>query len=413
MNTVFFQNIRDFFTDLPLLKEFFILALILLGSFFVYLAAKRMGNKIARKFAARTKTRLDDIFIEHKVIEVLAFFIPLLIIKNFLFLLPLIGNTVDVIVNLLLTFLSARTVSTLLMAGNSYYELKPRARRRPIKSYLQIVVIVVYIVAFIIMIGILTRQPPWMLLSGLGAMTAIILLIFRDTILSFVAGIQINMYDLLHVGDWIEMPQFGADGDVIDIALHTIKVQNWDKSITIVPTHKILENSFRNWRGMEEAGGRRIKRSIYIDQNSIKFCDQEMIERFLKIQLIHDYVKNKLEELERYNREHNIDDSVMVNGRRMTNIGTFRAYAAAYIKSHPKINQRLTKMVRQLPPGPQGLPIEIYAFTNDIRWEVYESIQADIFDHLLAVVPEFELRIFQNPSGKDFAQLTTQIHSRG
>ncbi|WP_456443830.1 mechanosensitive ion channel family protein, partial [Caldithrix abyssi] len=313
MNTVFFQNIRDFFTDLPLLKEFFILALILLGSFLVYLAAKRMGNKIARKFAARTKTRLDDIFIEHKVIEVLAFFIPLLIIKNFLFLLPLIGNTVDVIVNLLLTFLAARTVSTLLMAGNSYYELKPRARRRPIKSYLQIVVIVVYIVAFIIMIGILTRQPPWMLLSGLGAMTAIILLIFRDTILSFVAGIQINMYDLLHVGDWIEMPQFGADGDVIDIALHTIKVQNWDKSITIVPTHKILENSFRNWRGMEEAGGRRIKRSIYIDQNSIKFCDQEMIERFLKIQLIHDYVKNKLEELERYNREHNIDDSVMVN----------------------------------------------------------------------------------------------------
>ncbi len=405
MNEALVKPIHEFFAEFPLVKDFVILLLALIFSYFVFLLARRLGNKVARQFAKRTKTRLDDIIIENKVIDILAFFVPLLLVKNFIFLMPLIGPTVDVIINLIMVFWSARTIGAMLMSANAYYELKPKARQRPIKSYLQIVVIVVYVVAIIIMVGILTHQPPWMLLSGLGAMTAIILLIFRDTILSFVAGIQINMYDLLHVGDWIEMPQFGADGDVVDIALHTIKIQNWDKSITIVPTHKILENSFRNWRGMEQAGGRRIKRSIYIDQNSIKFCDQKMIERFQKIHLISDYVKNKLQELERYNKEHNIDDSVKVNGRRMTNIGTFRAYAAAYIKNHPKINQNLTKMVRQLPPGPQGLPIEIYAFTNDIRWEVYEAIQADIFDHLLAVVPEFELRIFQNPSGKDFAEL--------
>ncbi len=412
MDKHFWQDLLQFFNHFPLVKELFWLSLVLIFSYLIFYFSKRLGLKVATQFARRTKTKLDDILIENRVVNVLARFIPLLIIKNFVFLMPLMGKTIDTIVNLLLILLSARVISALLMSANSYYELKPRARQRPIKSYLQIVIIIVYIIAIIIIIGILTHQPPWMLLSGLGAMTAIILLIFRDTILSFVAGIQINMYDLLHVGDWIEMPQFGADGDVVDIALHTIKVQNWDKSITIVPTHKILENSFRNWRGMEQAGGRRIKRAIYIDQNSIKFCDQAMIERFQKIQLLSDYVKNKLEELERYNRQHHIDDSVKVNGRRMTNIGTFRAYAAAYIKSHPKINQNLTKMVRQLPPGPQGLPIEIYAFTNDIRWEAYENIQADIFDHLLAVVPEFDLRIFQNPTGKDFYEWTTQIISK-
>ncbi|MCD6374231.1 MAG: mechanosensitive ion channel [Caldisericaceae bacterium] len=405
------KDINGFLANFPFIKELFILIAILIVSFLVYWAIKKLGVRLSNEFARHTKTKFDDILIEHKVIDIVARYIPLLIIKNTLFLLPIMGPTIDAIINLLFVFLTARLISALLMAGNSYYELKPKARKRPIKSYLQVVIIIVYVVAIIIMIGILTHQPPWMLLSGLGAMTAVILLIFRDTILSFVAGLQINMYDLLHVGDWIEMPQFGADGDVVDIALHTIKVQNWDKSITIVPTYKILDNSFRNWRGMKQAGGRRIKRAIYIDQNSIKFCDRQMIERFQRIQLISDYVKNKLEELERYNREHNIDESVKVNGRRMTNIGTFRAYAAAYIKSHPKINQNLTKMVRQLPPGPQGLPIEIYAFTNDIRWEVYEAIQADIFDHLLAVVPEFGLRIFQNPSGKDFYEWSTRIHS--
>ncbi len=404
--------VQDLFERFPWVHDLFFSLLILIASYIGWLLAIKIGIRVAKKFARKTKTQFDDLLIAHRVLHSLAYFIPLLIIKNLIFLTPLIAPALDGLVNILLILLTARVIASFLNAANGYYELKPRARTRPIKSYLQVIILIDYLVAIIFIIGILTHQSPWMLLSGIGAMTAIVLLIFKDTILSFVAGLQINMYDLLHVGDWIEMPQFGADGDVIDIALHTIKVQNWDKSITIIPTYKLLDNSFRNWRGMEEAGGRRIKRAIYLDQNSVKFCDKEMIERFRRIHLLRDYIDRKLEELERYNKEHNIDESVKVNGRRMTNIGTFRVYAAEYIKNHPKINKNLTKMVRQLPPGPQGLPIEIYAFTNDIAWENYEAIQADIFDHLLAVVPEFDLRIFQNPSGRDFTEWTTIISGR-
>ena len=403
--------IENIFKTLPWVHDIIFLLIILAIAYFSLIISLKIGIKIAKKFAKKTKTKFDDLLIEHKVLHSLAYFIPLLIIKNLTFLMPTISVTLDAIINMLLIFLTAKVIASFLNAANGYYELKPRAKKRPIKSYLQVVILIDYLISIIFIVGILTHQSPWMLLSGVGAMTAIVLLIFKDTILSFMAGMQINMYDLLHVGDWIEMPQFGANGDVVDIALHTIKVQNWDKSITIVPTYKLLDNSFRNWRGMEEAGGRRIKRAIYLDQNSVKFCDQSMIERFRRIHLISEYVDRKLEELARYNKEHQIDDSVKVNGRRMTNIGTFRMYTAQYIKNHPKINQNFTKMVRQLPPGPQGLPIEIYAFTNDIQWENYESIQADIFDHLLAVVPEFDLRIFQNPSGKDFAEWTTRMHA--
>ncbi len=404
--------VQDLFERFPWVHDLFFSLLILIASYIGWLLAIKIGIRVAKKFARKTKTQFDDLLIAHRVLHSLAYFVPLLIVKNLIFLTPLIAPALDGLVNILLILLTARVIASFLNAANGYYELKPRARTRPIKSYLQVIILIDYLVAIIFIIGILTHQSPWMLLSGIGAMTAIVLLIFKDTILSFVAGLQINMYDLLHVGDWIEMPQFGADGDVIDIALHTIKVQNWDKSITIIPTYKLLDNSFRNWRGMEEAGGRRIKRAIYLDQNSVKFCDKEMIERFRRIHLLRDYIDRKLEELERYNKEHNIDESVKVNGRRMTNIGTFRVYAAEYIKNHPKINKNLTKMVRQLPPGPQGLPIEIYAFTNDIAWENYEAIQADIFDHLLAVVPEFDLRIFQNPSGRDFTEWTTIISGR-
>ncbi len=406
------DSIQWLFGKFPWFHDIIFLLLILVVSYLSFVLTIKIGIRLAKQFARKTKTQFDDLIIEHKVLHSLAYFVPLLIIKNLLFLIPLFAPTVDGLVNILLIFLTAKTIASFLNAANGYYELKPKSKTRPIKSYLQVIIIIVYLIAIIFIIGILTHQSPWMLLSGIGAATAIVLLIFKDTILSFVAGLQINMYDLLHVGDWIEMPQFGADGDVIDIALHTIKVQNWDKSITIIPTHKLLDNSFRNWRGMEETGGRRIKRAIYLDQNSVRFCDHQMIERFRRIQLISDYVDRKIKELEEYNKKHHIDDSVKVNGRRMTNLGTFRAYAAEYIKHHPKIHQGLTKMVRQLPPGPQGLPIEIYAFTNDIAWENYEAIQADIFDHLLAVVPEFELRIFQNPSGKDFVQWTTVIQGK-
>jgi miniconductance mechanosensitive channel len=210
---------------------------------------------------------------------------------------------------------------------------------------------------------------------------------------------------MVQIGDWIEMPKYGADGDVIDISLHTVKVQNWDKTITTIPTHALIADSFKNWKGMSEAGGRRIKRSIYIDMTSIKFCDEEMLERFKKIRYIQQYINDKTEEIEEYNKRLGIDTDSLVNGRHLTNIGTFRAYIVQYLKNHPRIHKGMTQIVRQLEPTEKGLPIEIYAFTNDTAWAAYESIQSDIFDHILAVVPEFDLRLFQNPSGHDLRRL--------
>ena len=207
------------------------------------------------------------------------------------------------------------------------------------------------------------------------------------------------------MGDWIEAPAFGADGDVVDIALHTVKIQNWDKTITIIPTYKLLDSSFKNWRGMSRSGGRRIKRAVYIDVSTIRLCDDELLRCFEDFQLISVYVRQKREETARFNREHQVNTSRLINGRRLTNVGTFRAYVEAYLRDRPDIHPEMTLMVRQLDPGPKGLPIEIYAFTNDTRWESYEAIQADIFDHILAVVPQFDLRVFQEPTGKDFEKL--------
>ena len=229
------------------------------------------------------------------------------------------------------------------------------------------------------------------------------MLIFKDTILSLVSSIQISSNDLFKVGDWVEAPQFGADGDVIDIALHTIKIQNWDKTISIIPTHKFVDSSFKNWRGMSDSGGRRIKRSIKIDMNSIKFCSQEMIEKYKNIKILSEYISNKVKEISEHNKENSISVDTQINGRSLTNIGTFRAYIESYLKNNRNIHDGMTFLVRQLSPQSDGVPIEIYVFSNDTNWVNYESIQSDIFDHLLAIIPEFDLRVFQNPTGKDFS----------
>lgn len=263
-------------------------------------------------------------------------------------------------------------------------------------------IIILYIFGSILIIGNLVGESPWAILTGLGALTAVLLLLFRDTILSFVASIQITSYDLVKVGDWVEVPKYNADGDVIDISLNVIKIQNWDKTITVIPTYKLIEDSFKNWRGMTLSGGRRIKRAVYIDQSSVKFCSAEMLSRFSKYTLIKDYLEIKQREIGEYNRAKNFDESVLVNGRRLTNLGTFRAYLIEYLKQRDDIRMDLTFMVRQLSPGSEGIPIEIYIFTATTDWTRYENIQADIFDHILAVVPEFELSIFQNPTGSDF-----------
>jgi miniconductance mechanosensitive channel len=254
-------------------------------------------------------------------------------------------------------------------------------------------------------------RSPWYVLSGLGVLSAVLLIIFRDPLLGLTASVVISTNDMVNVGDWVEIPKYDADGSVIDISLTTVRVQNWDMTVTSVPSYALISDSFKNWRGMQRSGGRRIKRSIYIDITSVEFCDEKMISEFRKIQYISNYIDRKIEEITKYNKENKVDTSSLVNGRHLTNLGTFRAYLSAYISSHPRLNKEMIMMVRQLPPGELGIPIEIYAFTNTISWIPYEDIQADIFDHVLAIVPEFGLRVLQVPSGSDIRSLSRYSQS--
>jgi miniconductance mechanosensitive channel len=286
------------------------------------------------------------------------------------------------------------------------------AREKPIKGYVQISMIIISIFGGIFALSTLLNRSPWPLLSGLGAMTAILLLIFKDSILGLVASIQLSVNDMVRIGDWIEMPKFNADGDVIDVSLHTVKVRNWDKTITTIPAYALIADSFKNWRGMSESGGRRIKRAINIDMTSVKFCTPEMLDRYEKFQLLTDHVRSKRKEIVKYNAAHSIDTSELINGRNLTNIGTFRNYLVAYLRHHPKIHNDMTFLIRQLPPREHGLPIEVYVFSNDQAWANYEDIQADIFDHILAVLPEFDLRVFQQPSGSDVRALADMVSHR-
>jgi miniconductance mechanosensitive channel len=303
---------------------------------------------------------------------------------------------------------SAFIILTLALAAggalnlvNQLYQRRPDAKSRPIKGYLQLVKILLYSASLILVVAALMERSPLLLFSGLGALAAVLMLVFKDTILSLVASVQLTSNDMLRVGDWIEMPQLNADGDVIDIALHTVKVQNWDKTITTIPTYRLINESYKNWRGMQESGGRRIKRALMIDQSSVAFltdCQRENLGRFA---LIKAYLTAKEAELRQWNS--GLDPALRdpANERRSTNIGTFRAYVTAYVAAHPRIAQSKTRLVRQLQPTPQGLPIEIYCFTDTIAWAAYEDIQGDIFDHLIAILPEFGLSLFQEPSGRD------------
>ena len=275
------------------------------------------------------------------------------------------------------------------------------ARHKPLHGYLQAMKISVFILAAIAVIAILTNTSPWGIFSVFGGLTAVLLLIFKDTILGFVASLQLAGNDMVRIGDWIEAPKYEADGEVIDISIHTVKVRNWDKTIATIPTCALVSDSFKNWRGMQESGGRRIKRSVCLDMNSITFCSDKMLARFASIDLLHDYIKTRQQEIDSYNRERHIDTTLPINGRRQTNLGVFRAYVVAYLKAHPMIHQEMTFLVRHLAPTAEGLPLEIYVFSRDQAWANYEAIQADIFDHILAALPLFDLRVFQYPSGYD------------
>jgi miniconductance mechanosensitive channel len=369
-----------------------------------------LGNWIARHIVLRAiDALLDRLSIDDGVPAIihvaqrLANAVPALIvglgIRVVPHLSPDVRNVVAAIAGALVVLATARALSAMLDGVNQVYVRRPDAALRPIKGYLQVGKIIIYCAAAVLIVSALIGQSPLLLLSGLGALAAVLLLVFKDTILSLVASVQLTSNDMIRVGDWIEMPQQNADGDVIDIALHTVKVQNWDKTITTVPTYKLIAESFRNWRGMQESGGRRIKRALMIDQNSIRFLTDEEIEAARGFTVLRPYLDERAREIAAWNGERPAPDR-----RRMTNIGVFRAYVDAYLRAHPGIAQDMTLMVRQLAPGPDGLPLEIYCFTATVAWVGYETTQADIFDHLLAVLRTFELRLFQQPTGLDFTQ---------
>ncbi len=387
-------------------SEIILLIVVILSALISYKIFNLYLLRLVKKLVQKSKTRIDDFIIESDALKRFSYLLPIIVVYFLAFLYPSIENIIVTICMVLAIWILLFSITAFFQALNKYYETKPISNERPIKGYIQVGNIIIYLLGSIIMIGLLTGKSPLSVLGGIGAFAAVIILIFKDTILSFVSSIQISTYDLVHKGDWIEMPRYGADGAVIDIALHTIKVQNWDKTITVIPTHKLIDESFKNWRGMTQSGGRRIKRSVHIDIDSIKFCDDEMLSKFEKYRLITEYIRNKREEFEKFNKENNIDDDVIVNMKRLTNAGIFRVYIMNYLKNHSKINQNLTSLVRQLAPGPTGLPIEMYVFTNDTEWGNYENIQADIFDHILAVIPEFDLCFYQNPSGHDISKLT-------
>ncbi len=380
------------------------LAVIILAVICNYMAKRILLTTIGY-LIRRSKTGWDDVLMENRVFARLSHLAPALIIY---FTAPIFGDASELLQRFSVVYMMLAGVhafNAFLNAVVDIYRSFEISRQRPIKGYIQVVKITITVFISIIAFAIILGKSPLLLLSGLGALTAVIILVFKDSILGLVASIQLTSNDMVRIGDWIEMPRFGADGDVTDITLHTVKVRNWDKTISTIPAYALISDSFKNWRGMSESGGRRIKRAIHIDITSIKFCTPEMLDRYEKFQLITEYIKSKRMEIAQYNIEHKIDTSELINGRNLTNIGTLRIYVGAYLRHHPKINQEMTFLIRQLQPGEFGLPLEIYVFSNDKDWARYEAIQADIFDHILAVIPLFDLRIFQRPTGHDLLEM--------
>ena len=382
---------------------------VVLLSALAFLIVRRVILRMVDALVTRTVAQWDDKLVEHRVF----FWISNLAPATVLYLLaPLALEGWEMAIHLVLEMsqiymivVGLFAIDALLNASQEIYDGFEISREIPLKSFVQVAKIFLYVIALIIIFATLIDRSPFYLLSGMGVLASIMMLIFKDPILGFVAGIQLSANRMVARGDWIEMPKYGADGDVLEVALTTVKVQNWDKTITTIPTYALISDSFKNWRGMSEAGGRRIKRSFYLDMSTIRRCTPEMIERFARIRFIADYVEKKRLELSAWNQDHGIDLSDPVNARHLTNVGTFRAYIEAYLRNHPQVNQEMTLLVRHLDPTEKGLPIQIYCFSSDKAWANYENIQADIFDHILATAREFDLRIFQNPTGADFRAL--------
>ncbi len=403
------DQIAGMLDAMPWMKTALGIAALLLVAVVADFIARRVLVRTISRLTRRTEFTWDDELARYRVFARIAQIAPAAVVW---FGVPLVPQLPDTVVRVVqnvafgfAVFMLVLAAGALLSAANAIYEKYPIARDRPIKGFVQVAKIVLYVVGTILVLAALMERSPLLFLSGFGALTAVLMLVFKDTILSLVASVQITSTDIIRVGDWVEMPQYGADGDIVDIALHTVKVQNWDKTVTTIPTHKFISDSFRNWRFMSLSGGRRIKRAINIDLGSVRFLDDAETDRFADFRLLADYVAAKRSELEQANRDLGDGRNANVNARRLTNIGTFRAYVLEYLRVHRHIHEDMTLLVRQLEPGPKGLPLQVYAFTNDTAWANYENIQADIFDHLLAILPEFGLRVFQEPTGRDLAAL--------
>ncbi|MEI8046498.1 MAG: mechanosensitive ion channel domain-containing protein [Bacteroidota bacterium] len=382
--------------------------LVLITSIVIYYISKIIINRVLKRIAKRTVSNWDDVLIENKVFARMAFLVPGILVYQSISVtlddFPGLIPAVLKLTNLYIIVIFLLILNSFLNAVYAMYQKSEFAMYHPIKGYIQIGKIVVFIVVFLLIISLLFNQSPFYMLTGLGAFSAVLLLIFKDPILGFVGGIQLSANDMVRQGDWISMPKFGADGTVLEISLTTVKVQNFDNTISTLPTYSLVSESFQNYRGMKDSGVRRMKRSISIDMSSVKFCTQEMLDKFRKITILQEYIDRTEAELENYNKENKIDNSIFINGKRQTNIGVFRAYLEEYLAHHPSVDNKSDLLVRQLQPNSSGIPIEIYAFTLETGFIKYEKVQSDIFDHILAIVPQFDLRVFQSPTGEDLKQ---------
>lgn len=375
---------------------------LILVSILIYYAVVYIIRKTINVFIEKTPSKRDDILLKNKVFKRLCLLIPAYIIRyNIVAAIPsfpILSSTIILFTKIYEVFVYSRVLDGILTTLNDIYDTYEISKSKPIKGFIQVLKTIIYIVCFLLIIAILTDKQLSNILIGLGTLSAVLMLVFKDPILGFVGGLQLTINDMLRIGDWIVMEKSKADGEVLEIGLTTVKVQNWDMTITTIPTYTLISDSFTNWRGMQNSGGRRIARSFVIDIDTVKFCTPEMLERYKKYQLVSNYIIEKEKEVEEYNKTHNIDESNLVNGRRQTNIGIFRAYLTEYLGNSPYINKDMTFMVRQLAPTEFGIPIQIYAFSSNKEWIKYENIQSDIFDHIFAVVPMFDLKIYQKPS---------------
>lgn len=389
------------------LDQFIAFALVLIIAFAADAICRCVLLRVVAHLIKRTKAVWDDLVFDRKVMVHLSRMVAPIIIYLFI---PVAfaetsSSTLGFIQRICLIYILVSFLSFIhffLKAIYIVYSEKEQFRDRPLKGMLQTVQVILWFVGAIVIVSILINKSPVILLAGLGTSAAILMLVFKDSIMGFVSGVQLSANDMLKVGDWIAMPKYGADGTVIEVTLNTVKVRNWDNTITTIPPYLLVSDSFQNWRGMHESGGRRVKRSINIDMTSVKFCTSEMLAKYRKIRLLKDYVEHTEQVIEEYNIENHIDNSILVNGRRQTNLGVFRAYLTVYLKNQPGVNQELTCMVRQLQPTDHGIPMELYFFSANKDWIPYEGVQADVFDHVLAIIPEFDLQVFQSPSGRDF-----------